>query len=71
MRSLFYAKKEENVLRSIKQALDLIRQEDPDTAVSVYTIRLWCKEKKIKFRSVGTKILVDMESLMNYIKMKD
>ena len=71
MRSLFYVKKEENVLRSIKQALDLIRQEDPDTAVSVYTIRLWCKEKKIKFRTVGMKILVDMESLMNYIKMKD
>ena len=59
------------MLRSIKQALDLIRQEDPDTAVSVYTIRLWCKEKKIQFRTVGTKILVDMESLMNYIKMKD
>ncbi len=59
------------MLRSIRQAYEMIRQEDPDTAVSVYTIRLWCKEKKIKSRTVGTKILVDMESLMNYIKMKD
>ena len=58
VRSLFYVKKEENVLRSIKQAYEIIRQEDPDTAISVYTIRLWCKEKKIKFRTVGTKILV-------------
>ena len=71
VRSLFYVKKEENVLRSIKQAYEIIRQEDPDTAISVYTIRLWCKEKKIKFLTVGTKILVDMESLMDYIKMKD
>ena len=59
------------MLRSIKQAYEIIRQEDPDTAISVYTIRLWCKENKIKYRKVGAKILVNMESLMDYIKMKD
>ena len=71
MRSLFYAKKEENVLRSIKQACEMIRQEDPNSPITPYTVRLWCKENKIKYRKVGAKILVNMESLMDYIKMKD
>lgn len=59
------------MLRSIKQAYEMIRQEDPNTPIRVYTIRLWCKENKIKFRKIGTKILVNMESLMDYIKIKD
>ena len=56
------------MLRSIKKAHEIIHQEDPESAVSLYTIRLWCKQKKIKYLTVGSKILVDMESLMDYIK---
>lgn len=48
----------------------MIKQQDPDTAVTLYTIRHWCKEGKIKFLTVGNKILIDIESLMNYIEMK-
>ena len=58
------------MLRSIKQAHEMIKQQDPDTAVTLYTIRHWCKEGKIKFLTVGNKILIDIESLMNYIEMK-
>lgn len=57
------------MLRSIKQAYDLIRKEDPESAITVYMIRLWCKENKIKSLNVGTKILVDYESLVKYISM--
>ncbi len=36
------------MLRSIKKAFDMVRQQDAETAVTVHTIRMWCKEGKIK-----------------------
>ena len=59
------------MLRSIKKAYEMIWAEDPETAITVHTIRVWCKEGKIKSLTAGTKILVDMESLMDYISMKN
>ncbi|MBR1925884.1 MAG: hypothetical protein IJ837_03405 [Clostridia bacterium] len=56
------------MLRSIKKAFDIIKQNDPDTCVTVHTIRVWCKENKIKNLHAGTKILVDVESLLKYIE---
>lgn len=58
------------MLRSIKKAVDFIQAEDPNTAIRVHTIRTWCKEGKIKFLTVGTRILVDMDSLLEYIGQK-
>ena len=55
------------MLRSIKKAFDVIASEDPGTAVTVHTIRTWCKEGKIKNLTTGNKILVDIDSLKNYI----
>lgn len=48
----------------------MIKKEDPDTAVTLYTIRHWCKEGKIKYLTVGNKTLIDIESLMDFISMK-
>ena len=58
------------MLRSIKKAHEMIKAEDPETAVTLYTIRHWCKEEKIKHLTVGNKILVDVDSLKNFIDMK-
>ena len=55
------------MLRSIKQYHEMILKQDPETAITVYMIRLWCKEKKVRSLNVGSKILVDFESLKNYI----
>lgn len=55
------------MLRSIKKAFDIIKEEDPETCITVHTLRVWCKENKIKNLKAGTKILVDIESLQNYI----
>ena len=55
------------MLRSIKKAQEMIRKEDPETAVTVHTIRMWCKNGKIKCLNAGTKLLVDVQSLMDYI----
>lgn len=54
------------MLRSIKKAQEMIRKEDPETAVTVHTIRMWCKNGKIKCLNAGTKLLVDIQSLMDY-----
>ena len=55
------------MLRSIKKAQEMIRKEDPETPVTVHTIRMWCKNGKIKCLNAGTKLLVDVQSLMDYI----
>ncbi len=59
------------MLRSIQKAWDMIKQDDPETAVTVHTIRTWCKEGKIKSLSAGNKVLVDMNSLLDYISPKN
>lgn len=64
------SKKELKLLRSIKKAHEIIKQKDNETAVTLYTIRHWCKEGKIKYLTVGNKILIDIDSLLDYIEMK-
>ena len=59
------------MLRSIKKAYDIVRQHDAETAVTVHTIRMWCKEGKIKCLTAGNKVLVDIDSLMDYIAIKE
>lgn len=45
------------MLRSIKKTFDMVKQNDPETAITVHTIRMWCKEGKIKYLTAGNKIL--------------
>lgn len=59
------------MLRSIKKAWDMIKADDPETAITVHTIRTWCKEGKVKCLSAGNKVLVDMNSLFDYISPKN
>ena len=55
------------LLRSVRKALELIQKDDKDTAVTLHAIRTWCKENKVRNVKVGNKILVDVESLLNYV----
>ena len=59
------------MLRSIKRAFELIKEQDAETSITVHTIRIWCKEGKVKCLNAGTKILVDMDSLLDYISLKN
>ena len=59
------------MLRSIKKAFDEIKKLDNDTSITMHTIRIWCKEGKIKHLNAGTKILIDMDSLLDYISIKN
>lgn len=55
------------MLRTINKALDEVKKIDNETAVTAYTIRSWAKEGKIRSISAGTRVLIDVESLMDYI----
>ena len=55
------------MLRSIKQALDIIKTQDKDTAITMHCIRTWATENKIRSLRSGKKILIDVESLLDYI----
>lgn len=55
------------LLRSVRKALELIQKDDKNTAVTLHAIRTWCKENKVRNVKVGNKILVDVESLLNYV----
>lgn len=55
------------MLRSIKQSLDIIKEQDKDTAITMHCIRLWVKENKIRSLRSGKKVLIDVESLLEYI----
>ena len=59
------------MLRSIRKAFDVIKQQDNETSVTVHAIRIWCKEGNVKCLNVGTKQLVDLDSLLDYISMKN
>jgi hypothetical protein len=59
------------MLRSIKKAFDEIKKLDNETSITMHTIRIWCKEGKIKHLNAGTKILIDMDSLLDYISIKN
>ena len=61
----------ETMLRSIQKAFDIIKAEDAETAITVHTIRTWCKQGKIKCLTAGNKVLVDMQSLLDYIAIKE
>ena len=52
------------------KALDDVKAKDAETAVTTYSIRKWCKEGKIKHIMTGKKILVDMQSLYDYLSIK-
>lgn len=56
-------------LRTIKQAMDEIKELDPKTALTIYHIRTRCETGKIKCEKVGRKIFVNFDSLLDYLNM--
>jgi len=58
------------MLRSINKAYEIIKAQDEETSVTIYAIRVWCKEGKVKSLKSGKKVLVDMESLLDFLSMK-
>ena len=54
-------------LRTVQQCLIEIKSVDKDSAISEWFIRSLCKSNKINYIANGTKILVNLNSLINYL----
>ena len=54
-------------LRTIQQCLMEIKSIDKDSAISEWFIRSLCKSNKINYIPNGTKILVNLNSLIDYL----
>ncbi len=53
--------------RTIKDSYAEIKQADPDTVISEYFIRQLCKSGEIAYRQSGSKIFVNLDSLIGYL----
>ena len=54
-------------MRTITEARDYIRKEDPETAVTMNSIRTLCKEGIVNCVFTGKKILVDLDHLLQVL----
>ena len=50
-------------IRTIKQAIELIKSQDPDTAISEFHLRQLVIQKKLICHKAGSKYLIDMDKL--------
>jgi|AGTN01.3.fsa_nt_gi hypothetical protein len=55
------------VFRTINQTIELIKKEDPDTAVTIYLIRRLAKMGQVKSIQAGKKYIVDFNSVKKYL----
>jgi len=54
-------------MRTINQVVEEFKKEDPTTAITYSFINTLIKENKIKYIAVGSKRLVDLDSLIEYL----
>ena len=55
-------------MRTIKQAVGEIKQEDPRSCVSEWYLRQLVKSGKLKCHKAGNKYLLDLDSLEEFLK---
>lgn len=58
-------------IRTITDAINLLKQDVPGTRLSEFLIRKLALQKKIRSIKTGTKLLVDYDSLMAYLSSKE
>ena len=54
-------------MRSIYQAIDMIKEEDPDTQVTYHLVRKLCLEKKIRSFNSGNKLILNYDDLVELL----
>ena len=54
-------------MRTINQVVEELKTIDPTTAITYSFINTLIKENKIRYIAVGTKRLVDLDSLIEYL----
>ena len=54
-------------IRTIRQAFEEIKADDPKTAITEYRIRQMVIDGEIPSRKCGTKYLIDLDRLQRYL----
>ena len=54
-------------MRTIPEALDEVRALDENSAISPYSVRMFCKNKQVRCIHTGRKILVDLDDLIRFL----
>lgn len=54
-------------MRTIKECVKMLKVEDPHSAVTYNTIKTLCLTNQISFIKIGTRYLVDYDSLLDYL----
>lgn len=55
-------------IRTIKQAIQTIKEQDPESCFSEYCLRQLVKSDKLKCHRAGNRYLIDMDLLEEYLK---
>lgn len=58
-------------MRTVTKAVKEYKDRDPESPVSVTTLRRWVKEGRIKYVMSGNTVLVNMESLEEFLSGRD
>ena len=54
-------------MRTLPEAIKVIREEDPESALTLWALRRMVKQGKIPFVEMGTKRLIDVDRLPEYL----
>ena len=57
-------------IRTINQTIQLLKEFDPNTAITERALREAVKNNKIPYRNVGNKVLLNFDVVCAYFMMK-
>lgn len=55
--------------RTISETLDIIKSLDKNTSITLYYLRTLCKSGQIQVLNAGGKILINLNSLGEFLKL--
>ena len=58
-------------IRTINEAVQMIRKEDPESRISAYMIRQLAYNEKIRSIKSGSKVMIDFDSLLAFLQSKE
>ena len=58
-------------IRTINEAVQMIRKEDPESRISAYMIRQLAYNEKIRSIKSGSKVMIDFDSLLVFLQSKE
>ena len=58
-------------IRTINEAVQMIKKEDPESRISAYMIRQLAYNEKIRSIKSGSKVMIDFDSLLAFLQSKE